>query len=71
MSRNWQRVAKDIQKLAVGMYAVKSEGMFPSGTHFYVLATDEEVEQLHERGTAMDEQLCKWSRGMLARAPEE
>ena len=29
MSRNWQRVAKDIQKLAAGMYAVKSEGMFP------------------------------------------
>jgi hypothetical protein len=70
MSRNWQRVAKDIQKLAAGMYAVKSEGMFPYETH-YVLATDEEVERLHERGTAMDEQLCKWSRSMLARAPEE
>ena len=65
MSRNWQRVAKDIQKLAAGMYAVKSEGMFPYETH-YVLATDEEVGRLHERGTAMDEQLCKWSRSMLA-----
>ena len=29
MSRNWQRVAKNIQKLAAGMYAVKSEGSFP------------------------------------------
>ena len=70
MSRNWQRVAKDIQKLAAGMYAVKSEGMFPYETH-YVLATGEEIERLHERETAMDEQLCKWSRSMLARAPEE
>ena len=52
------------------MYAVKSEGMFPYETH-YVLATDEEVERLHERGTAMDEQLYKWSGSMLARAPEE
>jgi hypothetical protein len=57
MSRNWQRVAKDIQKLAVGMYAVKSEGMFPYETH-YVLATGEEIERLHERRTAMDQQLC-------------
>jgi hypothetical protein len=56
MSRNWQRVAKDIQKLALGMYAVKSEGMFPYETH-YVLATDEEIERLLERETAMDEQL--------------
>ena len=47
MSRSWQRVAKNIQKLAAGMYAVKSEGMFPYETH-YVLATDEEVERLHE-----------------------
>ena len=52
------------------MYAVKSEGMFPYETH-YVLATDEEVERLYERGTAMDEQLCKWSGSMLARASEE
>ena len=37
MSRNWQRVAKNIQKLAAGMYAVKSEGSFPYETH-YVLA---------------------------------
>jgi hypothetical protein len=46
---------KAIQKLAAGMYAVKSEGMFPYETH-YVLATDEEVERLYERGRAMDEQ---------------
>ena len=44
--RNCQRVAKDTQKLAAGMYAVKSEGQ--TRTH-YVLATDEEVERLHER----------------------
>jgi hypothetical protein len=59
-SRNWQTVSKSIHKLAAGMYAVKSEGMFPYETH-YVLATDEEVERLYERGTAMDEQLCKRS----------
>ena len=29
VSRNWQAVSKAIQKLAVGMYAVKSEGMVP------------------------------------------
>jgi hypothetical protein len=57
MSRNWQRVAKEIQKLAVGMYAVKSEGMFPYDTH-YVLVTDEEIARLNERATAMDERLC-------------
>ena len=57
MSRNWQTVAKDIQKLAVGMYAVKSEGMFPYETH-YVLATDEEIARLNERAAAMDERLC-------------
>ncbi len=68
-SRNWQTVSKSIQKLAAGMYAVKSEGMFPYETH-YVLATDEEVERLYERGTAMDEQLCKWSRSTLAHASE-
>ena len=42
------------------MYAVKSEGMFPYETH-YVLATDEEVERLYERGRAMDEQSVQWS----------
>jgi hypothetical protein len=45
-------VSKAIKKLAVGMYAVESERMFPHETH-YVLATDEEIEQLHERETAM------------------
>ncbi len=57
VSRKWQMVSKAIQKLAAGMYAVKSEGMFPYETH-YALATDEEVERLHERETAMDEYLC-------------
>jgi hypothetical protein len=45
VSRNWQSVSKDIQKLAAGVLVVKNEGMFPYETH-YVLATDEEVEQL-------------------------
>jgi hypothetical protein len=45
VSRSWQTVSKATQKLAAGMYAVKSEGMFPYETH-YVLATDEEVERL-------------------------
>jgi len=47
MSRNWQRVAKNIQKLAAGMYAVKSEGMFPYEMH-YVLVTDEEVARPYD-----------------------
>ena len=53
MSRNWQTVSKAIQKLAVGLHPVKSEGMFPYET-YYVLATDEEVERLYDRGTAME-----------------
>jgi hypothetical protein len=57
VSRKWQTVSKAIQKLAAGMYAVKSKGMFPYETH-YVLATDEEVERLHEWETAMDEYSC-------------
>ena len=44
MSRNWQAVSKAIQRLGVGRYPVKSEGMFPYDTH-YVLATDEEMER--------------------------
>jgi hypothetical protein len=50
MSRNWRRVSRTIQKLAAGRHAVKSEGMFPYETH-YVLATEEEVERLYQRGT--------------------
>ena len=57
VSRSWQMVSKDIQTLAASIYAVKSEGMFPYDTH-YALATDEEVERLCERGTAMDGRLC-------------
>jgi hypothetical protein len=45
VSRNWQSVSKDIQKLAAGVLVVKNEGMFPYETH-YVLATDDEVERL-------------------------
>ena len=29
VSRNWQSVSKDIQKLAAGVLVVKNEGMFP------------------------------------------
>jgi hypothetical protein len=53
MSRNWHTVSKAIQQLAAGLYPVKSEGMFPYETH-YVLATDEEVERLYDRGTVME-----------------
>lgn len=49
MSRHWHRVSKTIQKLAAGLHKVKSEGMFPYDAH-YVLATDEEVEQLYDWG---------------------
>ena len=56
MSRNWQTVSKAIQKLAANLHPVKTEGMFPYETH-YVLATDEEVERLYDRGTATDEHL--------------
>ena len=55
-SRSWRRVSRALQKRAVGLHAVKSEGMFPYETH-YVLATNEEVERLAS-GTAMDEHLC-------------
>ena len=46
MSRHWYPVSKAIQKLAAGVFAVKSEGMFPYETH-YVLATAEEIERLY------------------------
>ena len=46
MSRHWRRVSKALQKLAVGLHPLKSEGMFPYETH-YVLATDEELERLY------------------------
>ena len=54
MANGVQGYSKTLQ---TGMYAVKSEGMFPYET-YYVPATDEEVERLHERETAMDEYLC-------------
>lgn len=46
MSRHWRAVSKVMQKRAVGLYDVKSEGMFPYET-YYVLATDDELEQLY------------------------
>jgi hypothetical protein len=51
MSRHWRRVSKALQKLAVGLHPLKSEGMFPYETH-YVLATDEELERLYDWGTS-------------------
>jgi hypothetical protein len=50
ISRHWRRVSKAFQKLAAGLHAVKSEGMFPYETH-YVLVTDEELERLYDWGT--------------------
>jgi hypothetical protein len=49
MSRSWRAVSKAIQKLAVRLHDVKSEGMFPYETH-YVLATDEEIGRLYDLG---------------------
>jgi hypothetical protein len=54
-----------LQKLAAGLHAVKSEGMFPYETH-YVLATDEELERLCDWGTAMDQHFVR-----LAELPNE
>ena len=65
MSRHWRRVSKALQKLAAGLHAVKSEGMFPYETH-YVLATDEELERLNGWGTAMDKHFVR-----LAEIPYE
>ena len=52
MSRNWQIVSKAIQKLAAGLYPIKSEGMFPYET-CYVLATDEEIQRINELSATM------------------
>jgi hypothetical protein len=52
MSRHWQRVSKQIQKLASNLHPVMSEGMFPYET-CYVLATDEEIERLNELGMSV------------------
>ena len=65
MSRHWRRVSKALQKLAAGLHAVKSEGMFPYETH-YVLATDEELERLYDWGTAIDKHFAR-----LAELPNE
>jgi hypothetical protein len=51
MSRHWRAVSKAMQKLAVSLHKVKSEGMFPYET-YYVLATDKELERLYDLGTA-------------------
>jgi hypothetical protein len=52
MLRSWQAVSEAMQKLAVGLHDVKSEGMFPYETH-YVLATDEEVGRLYDLGKSV------------------
>jgi hypothetical protein len=52
MSRHWHRVSKPIQKLAVGLHLVMSEGMFPYEI-YYVLATDEEIQHLNELSMAI------------------
>ena len=51
MSRHWRAVSKAMQELAAGLHEVKSEGMFPYET-YYVLATDKELDRLHDLATA-------------------
>jgi hypothetical protein len=46
MSRHWRIVPKAMQKLAVGLFDVKSVGMFPYET-YYVLATDTDLQRLY------------------------
>jgi hypothetical protein len=46
MSRHWRTVSKAMQKLAAGLYELKSEGMLPYET-CYVLATDNELKLLY------------------------
>ena len=52
MSRHWHRVSKPIQKLALALYPIMSEGMSPYEMH-YVLATDEEIQRLNELSATM------------------
>ena len=47
MSRHWRTVSKAMQKLAIGLHEVKSEGMSPYET-CYVLATDQELDRLYD-----------------------
>lgn len=50
MSRHWRIVSKAVQKLATGLHEIKIEGMSPYET-YYVLATDNELEQLYDLAT--------------------
>jgi hypothetical protein len=47
MSRHWHRVSRPIQKLAIGLLPIMSEGMSPYEI-YYVLATDDEIQRLSE-----------------------
>jgi len=71
MSRHWRTVSKAMQNLAAGLHEVKSEGMFPYET-YYVLATDEELEQLYDLATASihiaDDSTLRSDRGHLLEA---
>jgi hypothetical protein len=47
MSRHWHRVSKPVQRLAVGLLPIMSEGMSPYEI-YYVLGTDEEIQRLSD-----------------------
>ena len=66
MSRHWRTVSKAMQKLAAGLYDVKSEGMFPYET-YYVLATDNEFEDLYNLSSehVADDNALRSDRGHL------
>jgi hypothetical protein len=67
MSRHWRAVSKAMQNLATGLHEVKSEGMSPYET-YYVLATDKELERLHDLATSIhvaDDNTLRSDRGHL------
>ena len=66
MSRHWRTVSKAMQKLAAGLYDVKSEGMFPYET-YYVLATDNEFEDLYNSSSehVADDNALRFDSGHL------
>jgi hypothetical protein len=71
MSRHWRAVSKAMQKLATGLYEVKSEGMSPYET-YYVLATDKELDRLYGLATTRihvaDDNTLRSDRGHLLEA---
>lgn len=67
MSRHWRTVSKAMQKHAIGLHEVKSEGMSPYES-YYVLATDKELERLYDLATSIrvaDDNTLRSARGHL------